>query len=168
MKKSKPIWHRSSGSHLRAQQGQSIVEFAMVIPLFFLLAFGMIDLGRAFFVQTTLQNAMRQAGRFAVTGNHLTDPVTATQMTRVDSIIQVAKNAAVGLDISNIQISSLAGGNAGPNRAGGPGDTVTISLTTNLKLITPMIGRFFGPNGIYKFTVGTSFRNEPFPPNRTS
>jgi Flp pilus assembly protein TadG len=168
MKTRKPIWPRSRGSRIVAQHGQSMVEFAMVVPLFFLLAFGIIDLGRVFFVQTTLQNAMRQAGRFAVTGNHLTDPVTATPMSRVDSIIQVAKNAATGLDISNIQISSQGGGSTGPNRAGWPGDTVTISLTTNLKLITPMVGRFFGPSGTYKFTVSTTFRNEPFPPNLTS
>ncbi|MCG3150240.1 MAG: hypothetical protein PCFJNLEI_03721 [Verrucomicrobiae bacterium] len=139
----------------------------MVVPLFLLLTFGMIDIGRAFFVQVTLQNAVRQAGRFAVTGNHLMDPNTNREMSRVDSIIKVAQNAAAGLDVSNIQISSVNNGNTGPARAGGPGDTVTISLTTNLRLITPLIGRFF-PNGIHTFRVSTSFRNEPFPPNRTS
>ena len=141
----------------------------MVVPLFFLLTFGMIDLGHVFFVQISLQNAMRQAGRFAVTGNHLTQG--GTNLTRVASIAQIAQNAAAGLSIANIKICSVNGGCSGPSAsnpaaAGGPGDTVTISLTSNMQLYTPMIGRFFGTNGVYTFTVSTTFRNEPFDPKQ--
>jgi len=146
-----------------------MVEFAMVVPLFFLLTFGMIDLGHVFFVQISLQNAMRQAGRFAVTGNHLTQG--GTNLSRVASIVQIAQNAAVGLDVTDIQICSVHGGCSGATvgntaAAGGPGDTVTITLTSNLQLYTPMIGRFFGTNGVYSFTVSTTFRNEPFDPKQ--
>lgn len=168
MNVTKPMRKRFLGKCVSARRGQSMVEFTLVVPLFFVLIFGMIDIGRVFFVQVTLQNAMRQAGRFAVTGNHLIDPATNKLMTRVDSIVQTAKSAATGLDVANIQISSATGGSAGAGRAGGPGDTVTIALTTNLKLITPLIGRFFGSGGIYTFTVRTSFRNEPFPTDKTT
>jgi hypothetical protein len=148
--------------------GQSLVEFAIVVPVFFLLIFAVIDLGRLFFVQMTLQHAMREAGRLAVTGNTLTDPNPPyNTLSRVNSIILAAQQAAVGLDVSSIGIWSDHGGASGPGRAGGPGDTVHISLTTNLQLITPVIGRFFGPNGTYQFMVQTTFRNEPFPPSQT-
>ncbi|HLK31863.1 MAG TPA: TadE/TadG family type IV pilus assembly protein [Terriglobales bacterium] len=154
-----------SRRRLHSKRGQSLVEFAMVLPLFFFLLFGAIDLGRLFYVQMTLQNAVRQAGRYAVTGNHMPDPKNpGKNLSRVDSIIQAAQQAAVGLDISSIQISST---NGGKNSAGGPGDTVTISLTTNLKLITPLISRFF-TNNTYQFTVSVSFKNEPFPPGNTA
>jgi hypothetical protein len=150
------------------RHGQSLVEFAVVVPAFFLLIFGVLDLGRAMFVQMTLQNAMRQAARLAVTGNHLPDPSNpSTTLSRVDSIILQAKKAAVGLDVTNIQISSASGGSTGPGRAGGPGDTITIALTTNLKLITPLIGRIFGPSNIYTFTVRSTFQNERFPTSQT-
>ncbi len=149
-------------------EGQSLVEFALVTMLFFLLLFGLIDFGRLFFTQMTLENAVRQAGRFAVTGNHLPDPNNPSQnLSRVASIMQVAQQQAVGLGISNIQISSLGGGSTGPGRAGGPGDTETITLTTNLHLITPLIGHFF-PKGVYTFTVSVTFKNEPFSPSATS
>src|ERR1043166_377552 len=147
--------------------GQATVEFALVLPLFVLLAFGIIDFGRLFFAQMSVQHAMREAGRFAVTGNHLTDPDKPDHtLSRVDSIIQVAQNAAQGIDVSGVQISSLEGGEHRPGRAGGPGDTVTISITVNLKLITPLIGQFFSPDGVYTFTASTSFKNEPFPPEQ--
>jgi Flp pilus assembly protein TadG len=157
---------RISGS-LKSSSGQSLVEFALIAPLFFLLIFGVLDFGRLFFSQMTLQHALREAGRYAVTGRRLsgTDPKTGQAYTRVGSIKQIAENAASGLNVTSISISSVQGGNGS---AGGPGDTFTVSLTTNLKLITPIIGQFFGPNGTYTFTVSTTFKNEPFDPSQTN
>jgi Flp pilus assembly protein TadG len=148
----------------RSLKGQTMVEFALVAPLFFFLIFALLDFGRMFFVQMNLQQAVQEAGRFASTGNHLPDPKKPGQnFSRVDSIIAAAKQEAWGADIANIQISSLAGGSGS---AGGPGDTVTVSLTSNLKLMTPFVGQFF-PNGAYTFTSSATFRNEPFPPGNT-
>ena len=145
----------------KSNRGQSTVEFAFVAILFFELMFGIIDIGRLFFVELTLQNAMRQAGRYAVTGSHLPDPSNPGKyLTRAASIIQIAQNAAVGTIISNPQIT--------PPDGGGPDATVNISLTSSLTLFTPLIGQFFGTNGVYTFTVSTTFRNEPFPPGQTS
>src|SRR6266404_414625 len=114
---------------VRSCRGQSMVEFALVAPMFLLLVFGILDFGRLFFTQETLQYALREAGRLAVTGQH-------SGTNRVAAIIQAAQRAAPGLDISNIQITS--GGVT--NYAGGPRETVVISLSTGLRLITPMIG----------------------------
>jgi Flp pilus assembly protein TadG len=145
--------------------GTSILEFAFVVPAFLLLLFALIDFSRLFYVQLTLQNAVRQAGRYAITGNHMPDPKHQGQnLSRVNSIIQIAQNAAQGLDVSAIQVSSRGGGEGS---AGGPGDTVTISLSTNLKLITAPVAHFF-QNGTYTFTVSVSFKNESFPPNNTT
>lgn len=145
--------------------GTSILEFALVVPIFFLLLFALMDFGRLFYVELTLQNAVRQAGRYAITGNHMADPQhPGNTLSRVSSIIQVAQDAAGGLDVSAIQVSSLGGG---AGSAGGPGDTVTISLTTNLKLMTGLIAQFF-KDGTYTFTVSVTFRNESFPPNNTT
>jgi len=146
-------------------EGSALTEFALVIPLFLLLVFGVCDFGRLFFVETTLENAVRQAGRYAITGNHQPDPKNPGQnLSRVDSIIQVAQQAAIGIDVSNIQISSV---NGGAGSAGGPGDTVIISLTSNVQLITPVIAAFF-TNGTYTFTVSVRLKNEPFPPSDTA
>ncbi|HZU42789.1 MAG TPA: TadE family protein [Terriglobales bacterium] len=148
----------------RAQRGQALLESALVVMLFFLLTFGLLDFGRMFYVQMTLQNAVREAGRYASTGNHLPDPNHPNQnLSRVNSIIQIATQAALGTTVTGIQITSQQGGKGDP---GGPGDTVTVSLTTNLKLITPLIAHFF-PGGQYTFTSSTTFKNEPFPPTQT-
>jgi Flp pilus assembly protein TadG len=165
--------HSKAGNTQRGfvnnERGQALVEFSFVLFLLCMLTFGIMDFGRIFFTQMTLQNAVRQAGRLAVTGNHLPDPNNAGQnLSRVASITQAAKKAAPGLDLTNIQITSTTGGSSGAGRAGGPRDTVTISLTTSLRLFTPMIGQFFGTSGVYTFTVATTFLNEPFSPSQTT
>jgi Flp pilus assembly protein TadG len=145
-------------------KGQSLLESALVMSLFFLLTFGMLDFGRMFYVQMTLQNAVREAGRFASTGNHLPDPKHPGQnLSRMDSIIATATQGALGSSVTGIQVTSAQGGVGDP---GGPGDTVTVSITSDLKLITPLIAHFF-KNGTYTFTSSVTFKNEPFPPNQT-
>jgi len=147
-----------------SDRGGATLEFALVATLLFTVVFGCLEFACLMYSQITLQNAVREAGRYAITGNHQPDPNNPGHtLSRAASIIQVAQDAAMGLDVSNIQISSVAGGN---NNAGGPGDTVTISLTANLPLMTALIGQYF-TNGTYTTTVSATFRNEPFPPGNS-
>jgi len=144
------------------RRGQALVEYALVVPLIFLLVFGLIDFGRLFFTELTLQYALRAAARYAVTGNHLPDTTNPSQtLSRLASIQQVAQQHAMGISVAGLQISSTVGGATGPGAAGGPGDSIRLSLTYNLPLMTPIIGQFFR-NGVYTFTVSTAFKNEPF------
>jgi Flp pilus assembly protein TadG len=148
-----------------ARRGQAMIEFILVAPLYFLLTFAVIDFGRMFFVQMTVQQAVQEAARYASTGQHLADPNNPGQnLSRVASITQEVEQDAVGANVSSVQISSVAGG---AGSAGGPGDTVTVSVTTNLALMTPMVATFF-PGGVYTFTASATFRNEPFSPTQTN
>ena len=45
--------------------GQSLVEFAMVLPMFLVLIFTLIDFGRGFFTWMMLTNAAREGARAA-------------------------------------------------------------------------------------------------------
>ncbi len=154
----------SQGSKLRSSRGQTLLEFALVFPMFLMLLCGVVDFSHIFYAEMTLQSALREAGRFASTGNHLPDPKNpGNDLTRVQSIIATAQQAAPGFNLNSISISSATGG---AGSAGGPGDTVTISLNASVPMLTPIITPFFKPNGLYSFTVSTSFRNEPFPPSQ--
>lgn len=151
-------WRRSS-----RQRGAEVVELAIVLPLFLLLLFGILDFSRLFFTEITLQRAMREGGRFGVTGRQLPDPGNPGSLqSRLASIKQIIVDAAVGVQVdpASIVISSV---NGGQDNAGGPGDTFTISLTYHFVFATPLIGRYFN-SGSHTFTASSSFRNEPFPP----
>ncbi len=150
----------------RESRAQSTLEFILAVPLFLFLMFATLDFSRMFFIQLNLQDAIEQAARFASTGNHLPDPKHPGQnLSRINSITATVQNAAwPGVDLTNIQISSVQGG---PGSAGGPSDTVTISLTTSLQLMTPIVSQFF-PNRSYVFISSVTFKNEPFSPGDTN
>ncbi|MGE5292510.1 MAG: TadE/TadG family type IV pilus assembly protein [Micromonosporaceae bacterium] len=50
----------------RGEQGQALVEFALVLPVFILLLVGLFDLGRAVYAFNTISNASREAVRVAI------------------------------------------------------------------------------------------------------
>lgn len=56
-----------------AERGTAAIEFAIVLPVLFLFAFGLIDLGRAVWTQTTLDYAAQAAARCAAIGTSCTN-----------------------------------------------------------------------------------------------
>ena len=56
-------------SFRKSEQGQELVEFALVLPLLLLILFGAVDLGRVFHAQITIANAARVGARFGMNWN---------------------------------------------------------------------------------------------------
>ena len=54
-----------SSTYNRKQKGQSLVEFAMVVPFLLLVVVGTIELGRAYYYYNTLSKAVREGARYA-------------------------------------------------------------------------------------------------------
>lgn len=48
------------------ERGQSLVEFALVVPIFLLLFFAIIEAGRFVFYYEVLNNATREGARYAI------------------------------------------------------------------------------------------------------
>jgi Flp pilus assembly protein TadG len=70
---------------VRGERGAAMVEFAVATPLLLLLAFGVIDFGRAFYVYNKLSSTVRDAARYgAAQGAGPTGTMTTAQLqTRV-------------------------------------------------------------------------------------
>ena len=51
---------------LRAERGAVAVEFAIILPVFLLLVFGIMDFGHAFYMKQTVSNASREGARYGV------------------------------------------------------------------------------------------------------
>ncbi len=49
-----------------ASAGQSLVEFALVLPVLMLMMLGILDLGRAVYAYSTISNSAREAARLAI------------------------------------------------------------------------------------------------------
>jgi len=78
----------------RRTRGQSLVEFALVVPIFLLLLCGILDFGVVLYSRMTVINAARDAARVAtlMAGESVGSITSKAQDT--------ANNAAGGLDIS--------------------------------------------------------------------
>jgi len=143
---------------LRWNSGQTLVEFAISLLTFLVLVFAIIDFSYLFFVKLTLQNAVRQAGRYAITGQSMTG------QSRFNSIQQTVQHYSMGL--ATTTNTSICATVKGCSSGGGPGDTVTITVSYPYQFITPILRAAF-KNGTYTISVTTSYKNEPFPPGQT-
>ncbi len=87
---------------MRDDNGQSLVEFALILPVLLLLILGLIDVARAVEEENTLAFAAREGTRYAIV-HGATEPLKAltcgggvTSCTN-DTITQVVQNAAIGV-----------------------------------------------------------------------
>ncbi len=147
--------------------GQTLVQFAISLPIFLLLILGVVDYGYLFSTKVTLQNAVRQGGRYAITGECITGSDGTCLQSRYNSVIQTVENASLGrLNGSQISVTCQDEGGGCPNGAGGPGDVVTITVTYPYHFMTGPIGAFF-PGSSYTLKVSSAFTNEIFPPSQS-
>ena len=53
------------------EDGQTLVEFALILPIFILLLMGIFDFGRAIYAYNTINNAARQAVRVGIVNQNV-------------------------------------------------------------------------------------------------
>ena len=71
----------------RREDGQAMLEFALVLPIFLLILCGIIDFGWLFYNQLALNNICREGARYAVV-NTAADYSTESIMRHVDDYIE--------------------------------------------------------------------------------
>lgn len=113
----------------RERRGASVVEFAIVAPIFILLVFGMIEFGRMCMVQQLLTNASREGARRAVLDGTTEDEVK-------DVVENYLINAAVPVDRDNITVT--------PNPAvAAYGEPVTVTVGVAYEDVSWLPGSFY-------------------------
>jgi len=89
------------------EKGQGLTEFALVVPVLLVVAFGLLDLGRAFFAVITISNAAREGARYLT--QHPDDNIPDEYGTTFAGTKQVAAAEAQGsfinLTFSNVTVS---------------------------------------------------------------
>ncbi|HET8569853.1 MAG TPA: TadE family protein [Candidatus Limnocylindria bacterium] len=79
----------------RDEGAQSLVEFALILPLFLLVITGLFDVGRAVWQENTLAYAAREGTRYAIVhGSASTSPVYPGN---TQPVVDVVRAAAVGV-----------------------------------------------------------------------
>ncbi len=65
--------------HVRQERGQSVAEFALVLPLLMLVLIGIVQFGMVFKQYITLTDAVREGARKAAVSRHRADRVSHVQ-----------------------------------------------------------------------------------------
>ena len=136
-----------------SKRGQSVVEFTLAAPLFFVAFYVIVEFSHLFYVRVAAQHALDEAGRYMSTGQgqSATDPNA-----RLSEIKRVFCSNLVATGIA----CPTAGDSAfslNPATGGGPEEPVTITLTFS----KPFFTGFLGLNPI-PLTLSTTYQNEPY------
>jgi Flp pilus assembly protein TadG len=126
-----PLRHPASRRRRGDRRGQSLVEFAVVFPVFILLLAGMVDFGLALFSNVTIINAAREGARLGVT-------LQPWNQAAVDSRVTAM---AEGLNTADLSVSSTC---AKPNGSGVAcssavaGDSVRVQVDYTYHMVWPL------------------------------
>jgi TadE-like protein len=149
---------RAQGRRRHRSAGQSLVEFAFVVPIITLLAFGFIDVGRAVFTFNTLTNAAREGSRVAAV-NQL-DPVSGPWQCHPNRPVEDVNNpgwtfrgcaltagSTIAVTHSDITVAYAPPPGVTLTCSGtlNIGCIVTVTVTAHYVPITPVAGALIGP-----------------------
>jgi hypothetical protein len=153
------------GSRLRSERGTSLIEAAIITPLFFLLTFSIVEFGAVFYAYLALENGVSVATRYAVTGNVMDDPSNpGTPLSREESVKSAMRQATPTLTITDGMFSfshrALGAGGAWVGGTGGPNDIEKVTITYTWTFFTPLIRVFFPPSGQLTLRVESAMKNE--------
>ena len=123
-------------------RGQTLVEFALILPVLLLLTLGVVDFSRIFVSYIALTNAVREGALYAAEGDRT---VAATYVSHIQSRMQPEADAA-GLTLSAVSIqcttSALEPSPVWTACANGATPTfIRVSASYQMSLLTP----FFSP-----------------------
>ena len=104
------------------EKGQALVEFTLLVPIFLLLLFAIVDFGMGFYSWITVTNAAREGARLGV--------VLATEQQIEDRVYQ-----ATDLPNESTQMTVTV-----TNAQGQPGESVVVKVDYDYDLITPLAG----------------------------
>ena len=144
-------------------RGSSTVEFAIVGLFFFLLMFMVLDFAVYSFIKLTMQHAVREGARYAVTGQVNLDP--QAKFDRKRAVIQKIRDNSMGyfdevMEESDIQVTDIHGSPV--TGFGAPGESIVITFNCHWPIISPFT-RALLSDSHYNFSVRASMRNEDFP-----
>lgn len=130
------------------ETGAAVVEFALVAPLFLLLVFAVIDVGRAYYTVNQLATAVREGARAAAV---LPNPAGSSEEIR--EVVRRAAPNLGGSDIGDDRIEVVVDG---------PQQLVTVRVRDYpLRFITPF-GALIG-NSSFALTREATFHWESAP-----
>lgn len=130
----------------RPAAGQALVEFALVLPVFLLLLFGLIDVGRFVYTWNALNQAAREGARYGsvagwadscnLTRKVCIEQTTVSRLAGVPATVATAtcRRYAAGVTPTNVSVNACQ-----------TNDLLTVTAKIDdFSFLTPVIGQIIG------------------------
>lgn len=136
-----------------SSRGQSLVELALIAPVFLILLMTAIDLGRLMYSQITITNAAKEAALVASQGGTwVADAPCSDTNTVMCGALTEAQDGFVIVEQTRVTLTPATCDPNEPYPAGGP-PTVSVEVNSPFNLLTPIVGSIVGSNIVLHSTA---------------
>ncbi len=118
---------------MKQERGQSIVEFAIVLPLLVLLLMGVADVGRAYYILVSLNDAASEGATYASINPSDLDGIQLRTVEATDGLMEPDRT-----NVNVIYPAQLVSGAA-----------ITVTAQYDMQLFTPMFEGMFPDNVVH-------------------
>jgi Flp pilus assembly protein TadG len=144
-------------------RGQSMVEFALILPVLMLLFATTLDLGRLALAELSTENAAREgAFQAAKTPKDIDNtkpcPADASSNKVVCRVQLEAKSSGISIAPADVSVTCSVSG-----CPTGLGNQVTVAVVGHFQLLTPILAPFFGGSTAVTFTRSATNQIETLP-----
>jgi len=122
---------RTKGLLRKGEKGQSLAEFVLVLPIFLILVFAIIDFGLGFHAWLTVTNSAREGARLGAVRAPASGACDNDPSTKATNITCRVKETAESLNQAKLTSTVT-------NAQGTPGSSVVVKVDYDYDLITPL------------------------------
>lgn len=138
----------------RPKNGQSMVEFALILPLILLIVILFVDLARIVYIYSALYHAVREGARYAVVTQF------DTNGDRQAEVRQTVIDYAVSVPLNLTDVEVVCEGGTMPN---GPcKHLVTVSAQIVVAPMIPFTAQIMTSSGTFTIVAESSMQMTPF------
>lgn len=129
--------------HLKKEQGQAMVEFALILPILLLFIAGIIDFGWIYHNQLSANNASREAARYIAIHYYFDNMDSTTATSKALSIINDYTN------LTDLVVDTIIPEDDDVNG----GEKIRIRFTGKVIILTPIARVIIDDDGDGKFPI---------------
>lgn len=127
------LFKKRAGTSGRRQRGQSLAEFAVVVPIFLVLVMGIVDFGMGLKSWISITNAAREAARWGAIH------CSSGDYTNSD-VEQRAIDTATGLDAAALTATVDTSAGVACDASQNSTQSLVVNVDYEYKMITPLAG----------------------------
>lgn len=125
------------------KKGQSLLEFAITLPLMVMIVFGVLDLGRLYFTHIAMEDGVGEAALYVSINPDCVTADSGEECSYPDNALDRAKESIkipfVNIDDSNLTVECFVDDVEINCEDASPGDVAKVTMSYDYQFLTPLL-----------------------------